>query len=328
MWEHLEHRTLLSYPPGPYWNPGIDDVPGRMIYRFSMHEPQDFTATGVTAAWDVDPNAAMPAGGGTLTLSNMPPHSEIKVIAEVDRIVQNPQQGTDTTPDGGCIRLNGVEVASANYAEGSGADINTGYQGNGGSTVTVNVGPKGVEPDEPTSFGDVQVWIWTPTITLQHPLSLNEGQSGHVLIMRTGGDHGIFPIPVNLAKVQVFGPNQATDDDWTLETNKTIPAGPPSTSVLAAIYIVDDPTFEQQESANYRVLPSNIHTAGGTTGAPTGNRTLTINASDHNPYGGGGGGFGSQGAFSDDLISSEDDDEYTGELVESVPGDLVGDIIA
>lgn len=236
----------------------------------------------------------------------------------------------DPTTDGGYVSLNSAAPASDFYVEGVGARMNTGLQPNGGgSTVTVEVGPHDTEPGEWVRFADVDVWIWTPTLTIQHPPSLNEGQNGTVVISRTGGDHGLFAIPVSLAKVQVFGPNQATDDDWTLETNVTIGPGAPGAYVIAPISVVDDLTYEPQEAAHYRVLPSHIHTQGGTAQQPSGNRTFNINPSDYNPYGGGGGGHQPQGAFSDDPVTwdDEDEDEYTGELIDAVAGDLVGEIV-
>lgn len=331
MIEHLEERTLFSFPAGPDWHPDQDNPRGNQIFQYFLSEDQDDVQAGVTAAWTGDPTARLPAGsaGVTVTLTSVPAHSEIKVIAMAEFLRPDAQQANDATPDGGYVLLNNVLRSTGNFVAPAGeAHINTGLLANGGAgTVTVNVGPNNLEPGEDLIFTDIQVWIWTPTVTLQHPPSLNEGQNGNVVITRTGGDHGIFPIPVRLAKVQVPGPNQATDDDWMLETDPTIPAGPPGTSVNAAFAIIDDTTPEPHEAANYRVLPSNIHTLGGTTQQPSGNRTLTINASDGNPYGGG--GLQPQGGFSDDLIASEDDDdEYAGELVDAVAGDLVGEIIA
>lgn len=334
MFEHLEERALFAYPAGADWQPLRDNPQGTLIFRYELSDPTDFVYSG-TATWDTSPTATLPAGapGPTVTLTEVPAHSEIKVLAQVEYLNENAQQANDATPDGGYVLLNNLVRSTGNYAMDV-AHINTGLQVNGGgNTVTVNVGPNALEPGEDLIFTDIQVWIWTPTLTIQHPPSLNEGQNGNVVIARTGGDHGIFPIPVRLAKVAVSQPspilNPATTDEWTLETNVLIPAVPVGStyaSVTAAISIVDDTEVEPQETAVYRVLPSDVHTEGGTTQQPSGNRMFSINPSDYNPYGGG--GYQPQGAFSGDLIASEDDDNYVGELVDSVAGDLFGEIVA
>lgn len=324
MVEQLESRTLFSYPAGPYWHPFEDNPRGTLVHQYEISQPATYTATGVGAAWGSDPRAFLPSGGATLSLTNVPAHSEIKVIAEIGELRVDSQQGNDATPDGGCIRLNGVEVASASYVPDEGADINTGYRPNAGDAVTVNVGPTRLEPGEEALLWNVAVYIWTPEITLAHPPSLGEGERGIVLVTRTMGDHGLFPIPVRLAKVEVFGVNQASNADWTLQTSVDIPPGPPGTSVRAQITVVDDTAHEPQETANYRVLPSNIHKEGGTPEQPTGNRSFWINPSDYNPYGG---GYPSQGSSSNDLIAPEYHDDSVGALVDSVAGELVGEII-
>jgi hypothetical protein len=330
MVEHLEDRILFAYPVGPEWDPYEDTPPGTSVYHWMAGSPGDHA----NASWSVDPNDAIFQGGQypVLTLTNVPPHSEIRALADMN-ILDAERDEFDLTWDGGFLSLNGAAPVTDTFARGSGARMNSGLRPNGGgNTVTVEIGPHDTEVGEWVAFRDVEVFIWTPTLTIQHPPSLSEGQSGSVVIHRTGGDHGLFAIPVSLAKVEVFGPNQATSSDWTLETSVTIGPGAPGTSVIAPISIVDDPTYEPQEAANYRVLPSNIHTLGGTTQQPSGNRTFNINPSDYNPYGGGGygggggGGFAPQGAFSDDAI--EDDAEYVGDLVDAVAGDLVGVVVA
>jgi hypothetical protein len=329
MIQHLEKRTLLTYPPGPEWNPENDRPKGQWVYSYEMGLPGgDFVKAGVTAAWSGNPSSRWEDGspGATLTLSNVPAHSEIRILATGEHLRQF-NQAADTTPDGAYILLNGADRATGNY-DGTFAHVNSGLKGNrGGSNITVNVGPNNLEPGEDLIFSAVDVWIWTPEITLRHPPSLSEGQSGIVLVTRTGGDHGLYPVPVSLAKVEVFGLNQATNDDWSLGTSVTVPAGPPGTFESTAVHAFNDYTSEPEESAHYRVLPSAIHAAGGTPEAPTGNRTIIINPSGGNPYGGGGGGYQPQGALIDDPIGTLDDDNVD-KLVDAVAGELIGEIVS
>lgn len=338
MIEQLEARTLFAnfpYPTATAWDPGSDTPKGTLVFEYTKQFPGPGAAlAGTTFQWSRDPQDPIWDGGPTpvLTLTNVPAHSEIKVLAHMsERDVIFPDA------DNGFVRLNNGAAVIAPFVEDvggrTGAFMNTDLQPNGGSsTVTVEIGPDGTETGEWVRFTNVQVWIWTPILTIQHPPSLNEGDNANVVITRTGGDHGIFPIPVSLAKVdlsQTTVPNPATSDEWTLATSVTIPpvqAGSTTASVNAALSIVDDTAYEPQETAAYRVLPSSIHTQGGTVQQPSGNRTFNINLSDFNPYGGGG-GYQPQGAFSDDPIVSGDDGNYAGELVDAVAGDLVGEVV-
>jgi hypothetical protein len=332
--EQLEHRILFSCPLGPDWRPGQDNPRGKLIFEYEINDPSNDgdAEAGITFTWAGDPRGRIPFGssGPVLTLTSVPAHSEIRVLAEVRERSSNAFQGTDTTPDGGLVVLNNLVTVSGNYVEGSGADINTGVQPNGGgSNVTVDIAPNGIEPDEDVRFGNVHVWIWQPTLTFQYPQSLHEGDSGNMIISRTGGDHGIYPIPVDLLKVAVTQPSPfvtpATPDEWTLTTSVTIPpvpAGSTTASVNAAMSVENDTAYEPNETAFFRVLPSNVHTYGGTAQQPSGSYTFMIHASDFNPYGG---GYQSQGAFSDEpVVCGEEDDD---ELSDAVAGDLVGEIV-